>query len=446
MPPSSPLKKLLPLTIASLLLTAGSASAAAPDAPWAGAGTATTTITDNGSATNEPTLKYDANASKGKWEFSATAKSARQQPIEWTYEGFHSWAGVTVSIESFVVHSGHETVKKLKSDGPVWCCTAPSGGFKYTGTATLDLQPGDTYGFRMAGSHGDWANKLMGALRLKIADVTPPTVTPTITGTMGPNGYYTSDVNVAWKIQDVDGPAKKVACDDATVTADTAGTTYSCTAESAGGTTKESVTIKRDTTAPALKVPAALLIENAGPSGAIVDYDVTATDSVDAKPSLTCTPASGAVFPLGVNTVACTSTDAAGNGSTESFGVVVVRAAATPAPAITPTVAPAPKQINPLLALRFSVKGNYTKLNRMIVKNLPHGTTVTISCKTKCPKGLSGRTFAQKMPFSSIDLSRLLKGKPLKAGTVFNVVATTADGTSATKTITLRKGKAPLIA
>jgi hypothetical protein len=99
-------------------------------------------------------------------------------------------------------------------------------------------------------------------------------------------------------------------------------------------------------------------------TGVIVDYDVTAKDALDPKPALACTPASGTRFALGVNTVSCSATDAAGNGSASSFGVVVVRAAApapvlaaAPAPAVAPAVAPARTQLNPLLSLRFRVKG-----------------------------------------------------------------------------------------
>ena len=61
-----------------------------------------------------------------------------------------------VAIEKYVVRGGKEIVKEtLASAGPVMCCTAPSGGFKYKGDTTFDLQPGDVYGFRLSGSHGD---------------------------------------------------------------------------------------------------------------------------------------------------------------------------------------------------------------------------------------------------------------------------------------------------
>lgn len=59
-------------------------------------------------------------------------------------------------------------------------------------------------------------------------------------------------------------------------------------------------------------------------SGATVTYTATATDAVDPKPSVTCTPASGSLFPIGTTTVTCTAEDAAGNTSSGSFTVTVV--------------------------------------------------------------------------------------------------------------------------
>ena len=110
--PSVKLKSLLSLTAAALALTAGSASAAAPDAPWTGTGTAATTVVSDGTADDTPTLSYKVAGSKGAWEFQATSKSVRQQPVEWRYKGFHAWAGVTVAIEKFVIRGGKEIVRE----------------------------------------------------------------------------------------------------------------------------------------------------------------------------------------------------------------------------------------------------------------------------------------------------------------------------------------------
>ena len=138
----------------------------APDGPWSGTGTGTTTVTSDGS-TGNPVLDYSGNGYSGNWTFSTTAKSARKQPITWRYKGYHAWFQVRVAIEQFVIRNGTEIVKQtLQSAGPVNCCAAPSGGFDYTGTATFDLQPGDVYGFRMSGGNFDSDNRLIGTLTL----------------------------------------------------------------------------------------------------------------------------------------------------------------------------------------------------------------------------------------------------------------------------------------
>ncbi len=59
-------------------------------------------------------------------------------------------------------------------------------------------------------------------------------------------------------------------------------------------------------------------------AGAAVTWTApTATDIVDAAPSVACLPASGSTFAVGSTTVTCTATDASGNTATGSFAVRV---------------------------------------------------------------------------------------------------------------------------
>jgi len=84
-----------------------------------------------------------------------------------------------------------------------------------------------------------------------VADTTPPVITPTVTGTLGSSEWYTSDVSVTWSVVDNESPiSSTTTCDATSITTDTSGTTLTCSATSAGGTTTESVTIKRDATPP----------------------------------------------------------------------------------------------------------------------------------------------------------------------------------------------------
>jgi hypothetical protein len=78
-----------------------------------------------------------------------------------------------------------------------------------------------------------------------------------------------------------------------------------------------------DSVPPTLTLPSKQTVAATSAAGATVTYAVTAVDNADPSPQVTCTPASGTVFPLGATTVACTATDAAGNTATGSFPVTV---------------------------------------------------------------------------------------------------------------------------
>ena len=85
------------------------------------------------------------------------------------------------------------------------------------------------------------------------ADNTPPTIVPTITGTLGSNGGYTSNVGVTWTVTDGESTVSSTQGSDASsVTPDTQGDTFTCTAISQGGSASESATIKRDATTPVI--------------------------------------------------------------------------------------------------------------------------------------------------------------------------------------------------
>jgi RHS repeat-associated protein len=78
-----------------------------------------------------------------------------------------------------------------------------------------------------------------------------------------------------------------------------------------------------DVTPPVLTLPANQVAEATGPTGAVVNFAPAATDQFDPHPSVTATPPSGSVFPLGVTTVTVAATDAYGNRSTGTFLVTV---------------------------------------------------------------------------------------------------------------------------
>jgi hypothetical protein len=104
-------------------------------------------------------------------------------------------------------------------------------------------------------------------------------------------------------------------------------TTITWTATDASGNlAKASQSIKvKDVEAPSLSVPLDFALKATSPSGATATYQVNASDNV-AVTSLSCVRASGAAFPIGINSVICTASDAAGNSASASFSVNVIDA------------------------------------------------------------------------------------------------------------------------
>jgi hypothetical protein len=74
-----------------------------------------------------------------------------------------------------------------------------------------------------------------------------------------------------------------------------------------------------DTTPPVLMLPPETTLHATSAAGAAGTFTATASDLVDGSVPVTCTPPSGATFPLGTTNVACTATDAHHNESSGSF-------------------------------------------------------------------------------------------------------------------------------
>jgi hypothetical protein len=85
-------------------------------------------------------------------------------------------------------------------------------------------------------------------------------------------------------------------------------------------------TIPPDVTPPNLNLPGTITVNATSSNGATVSYDVNAWDPDNPPSDLTvsCSPASGSVFPIGTTTVNCTASDPAGNTATGSFQVGVI--------------------------------------------------------------------------------------------------------------------------
>lgn len=79
-----------------------------------------------------------------------------------------------------------------------------------------------------------------------------------------------------------------------------------------------------DTTKPELTVPADMTVEATGSYGAVVSFDIFASDLVDQEVTLNVSHESGSTFPLGTTIVQAEAKDDYNNTSTQSFSINVI--------------------------------------------------------------------------------------------------------------------------
>lgn len=144
------------------------------------------------------------------------------------------------------------------------------------------------------------------------ADDTPPIVTPNISGTLGSNGWYTSDVAISWTVIDEESSLlSTTGCEADVLTQDDTGRTYTCVATSEGGTTVVSQTIARDATGPVVSYSDNLGTYQLGDQ---IRIFCDAFDPTSGLASSNCTGISGSALDfIGVNTFTSTAVDNAGN-------------------------------------------------------------------------------------------------------------------------------------
>lgn len=204
-------------------------------------------------------------------------------------------------------------------DGPLTpSCSIPSGSTFALGDTTVSCTATDAAG-----------NVSSGSFPVKVRDTTPPELTlPAATSAeaTGPTGAVVTFSTLANDIVDA---KVDVSCTPASGSIFGLGeTTVTCDARDDAGntTTKGFVVTVKDTTGPAITAPTGTLAEEAtGPAGAVVTYTATATDLVDGAVDVTCVPASGSTFPLGMTAVVCDAEDSRGNQAGQATFPVLVQ-------------------------------------------------------------------------------------------------------------------------
>ena len=171
----------------------------------------------------------------------------------------------------------------------------------------------------------------------QVEGLTGPTVVPSVAGMMGSNGWYVSrPTTLSWAVSGKPVPDKS-GCTKVIVP-DTAGTSYTCTATNEVGDASDTVLIKKDSVAPAIrfKKPAdnVTYAQNQKVTAAY-----SCTDATSGLASCTGSVAVGADIPtttLGEQTFSVTATDNAGNSVTKSVSYSVDPPAATPVFSLKP--------------------------------------------------------------------------------------------------------------
>jgi hypothetical protein len=189
-----------------------------------------------------------------------------------------SWTGsdIGAGIQDYTVYSSD-------NGGPftAWQQNVTGTSALFTGVA------GHTYGFytlsRDLVGNIEGAKSSAEAITRIVADTTPPVIVPHVTGTVGNNGWYRSNVTVTWSVSDPEsGIASSTGCTSSTLTADTAGTTLTCSASNGAGLSSSvPVTIKIDRTPPVVSGMPAANCSLWPPNGKLVQVAVvTAADAL----------------------------------------------------------------------------------------------------------------------------------------------------------------------
>jgi hypothetical protein len=249
---------------------------------------------------------------------------------------------VTVPADITTEATGPGTVVTFTStatdniDGSVGTtCTPASGSAFAVGTTTVQCRATD--------AHGNTGSK---SFHVIVRDTTPPVVTVPeniTTNATSPAGAPVTFTVTATDL--VDGNVA-TACTPASGSTFALGTTtVNCSATDAHGNTGHgSFTVTVVDGPPVLTLPADITKEALTFLGSFVTYTASANDAIDGPRPISCSPASGSLFPLGTTTVNCSASDLHGHTANGSFLVHIVD---TTAPTVLFTIA-APEVIPPL--------------------------------------------------------------------------------------------------
>lgn len=249
--------------------------------------------------------------------------------------------GVDSGLPTFAAFPANITVNATSATGAVVTFTLPTASDTLSGIApsgvscatATGLTAGSTFPIgtnavvcSVSDRAGNIRNRNL-TITVNAADSTPPVITPTITGTLGQNGWYTGPVSVSWSATDAESAITSSACATGNALLNAANQNFSCTATSTGGSATVTRTVSVDSTAPTLAgVPVTFTVAATSSTGATATYGLPAASDALSGVSVagvSCAPASGSTFAIGNTTVNCSARDNAGNHATASFVLTV---------------------------------------------------------------------------------------------------------------------------
>jgi len=232
-------------------------------------------------------------------------------------------AGVPAGITSEATSANGAVVSWTPSatdavDGSVSVTCVPSAGSLFAiGTTRVDCSAVDSHG-----------NRAAAGFDVVVQDTTPP-VFGGVPSTLIAEATSAAGATPTWSaptaVDVVDGGVPVICLPASGASFALGESIVSCSATDSRGNRSEARFAVRvvDTIGPALSLPVSLVAEATSPVGAAVGYVVSATDVVSGAVPVSCAPASGSMFGVGLTAVTCSAADGAGNVTVGEFPVVV---------------------------------------------------------------------------------------------------------------------------
>ncbi|HVL47000.1 MAG TPA: HYR domain-containing protein [Candidatus Thermoplasmatota archaeon] len=217
---------------------------------------------------------------------------------------------------ALVAYDAPSTSDAVDGEG-VASCGPASGSVFALGTTAVTCAASDAAG-----------NAATSSFEVRVEDTTAPAIgalDDLVVEASGSDGAVVL-FDAPWTDDAVDGAGVATCAPASGSTFPVGATTVTCTATDAAGNaaTSSFVVEVLDGVGPVVTTPGDIVVVTASTLGRHVSYGAaSAHDAVDGDVPVTCSPASGSLFPVGFTTVACRATDAAGNVGEGTFTVQV---------------------------------------------------------------------------------------------------------------------------